>query len=60
MGAGLPGCCRRIPSPCMAVVFLMEPLLTVRAAKVFLACFRDAATGRTAAGAAAAMVHAIL
>lgn len=50
--------CWRIPSPCMAVVFWMEPLDTVRAAKVFLACFRPA-TGRTATGAMAAMVHAI-
>ena len=45
----------------MAVVFWIEPLLTVRAAKVFLACFRGvAATGRTATGAKAATVEAIL
>jgi len=48
-------------SPCMAVVFLMVALLTVRAAKVLRACFRGvAATGRTATGATAAMVQAIL
>ena len=48
-------------SPCMAVVLAMEPLDTVRAAKVFLACFRGVeATGRTATGAMAAIVQAIL
>ena len=47
--------------PCMADTFLMEPLLTVRAAKVFLACFRGVlAMGRTATGAMAAIVDAIL
>lgn len=43
-------------SPCMAVVFLMVALLTVRAAKVLRACFRGAATtGRAATGATAAV-----